>query len=142
MEKDKLQEMLGECVSCGEEVTVEDAKVSDGLYWSGCCDAMIEGEGDMVATETKPQHTPPPYQDDNDDLRGPNGEIIAAFADENGNLFPLATPQNRAFIVRAVNSHGDLIKACRYLLNDLEYREVETAGMAVARRIVAEAEGK
>lgn len=47
-----------------------------------------------------------------------------------------------AFIVRAVNNHEDLIQSVRHLLNDLEYRGIETAGMNYARYRLEKAEGK
>lgn len=66
---------------------------------------------------TQPTHTPTPLRviDDNEDLMTleDNYKIIASFTDDQGKLFPAATKNNRAFIVRAVNSHDEIVMALK-----------------------------
>lgn len=86
-------------------------------------------------------HTPTPWSVwDKTKIYGPGEEILTEV--NNGNLGVEQDKANAAFIVRAVNSHERLIQACRHLLNDLEYRKLDTAGMGYARRAIAQAEGR
>lgn len=140
-------DLLGECMRCGHEIKKDTAKISHGLYWSGCCDAMIEGEHNMVAESAEPKHTPTPWKiripmpenktllmRDNH-LGGWDGENVAeVFANSHGNAL-----ENAAFIVRAVNSHENLLHmAKRWHL--LEHGS--NCGQCAEMQAIAKGEGK
>ena len=89
----------------------------------------------------KTQHTPTPWQFDNDDILGPDGRLIAAMADDDGVPFRNEIA-NAAFIVRAVNTHGKLLAACKALLDIANFNDLSNTDAKWISDAIAKAEGK
>lgn len=69
------------------------------------------------------KHTPTPWHTDDDDtVRAPNGFIVARINEFAESFCDKMHENNAALIVRAVNSHDDLVAALRKADAELERR--------------------
>ena len=87
----------------------------------------------------KPQHTPTPWKYENHEIWGKNQNI--AEIHNSKSIFADGEPEaNAEFIVRAVNSHEDLVFGIKNAIVMLD----ETAPMVAIelRKVLAKAEGK
>lgn len=87
-----------------------------------------------------PQHTPTPWTYENHEIWGASKNI--AEIHESKSIFSAGEAQaNAAFIVRAVNSHEDLLKAAKMALSCMSPDDNDITAQSL-RNAIAKAEGK
>lgn len=118
-----------------------------------CLDANDDTSGLKGKCICKPAHTPTPWRIRKGSWECESGYQIASKADEDGfgNVIGYSRMEtNAAFIVRAVNSHEELIEAAQNALNVLAGLAVghlnsikpDSRAILMLREVLAKTEGK
>lgn len=103
------------CDICGKDYPTSNGHCNNCAEPCIICGAY--GEHDKGCCADKPQHTPTPFWIDEDNFiasgSGDNYRTIAEVIHAESDVDPKA---NAAFIVKAVNSHDELVTACNKAL--------------------------